>query len=211
MKHGFIIIIIIIFMASLNAFSDSNGLQGNPAVTAESGSQSGGFLFKLSDSGIKRTVFVRMEKNAQLWIDITNDTGRSLSNITVKAKCNDNEIKSIHLSNFQNKEIKTIHIPVGTSVRPDTYVCAISVTADGVDIKGNTEHPVKIFIVNRKLPYEMPVVLWADADFKLAKSLGFTHCFLILPELSDDSLKIWNAKSPMVAGNSPNWMRYIRI
>ena len=202
MKHYLVIVIVCIF--NLNAFSDPNsGLKENSVVNTEPTSQSGGFIFTLSDSGVKRTAFMRMEKNAEVSIDIANDTGQDLSNVAVIFKCNRNQIKSIPLTNFKNKEIKTFHAPIDTSVRPDKYIYSISVTAEDRNFEGKTEDETSIFIVKRNLPYEMPVALWATPDFKVAKSLGFTHTFLFLPKLPDDGLKIFNAKKPLVAEKSP--------
>jgi len=196
--------IIIICISGLNAFSDANScLKENLITNTDPNSQSGGFLFRLSDSGTKRTVFMRMEKNAEVPIDITNDTGQDLSNVSFKSKCDNNEIKSLCLPSFQNKEIKTFHMPVDTNMRPDKYIYGISVTADGQSFEGKTEYETPVFVVKRNLSYEMPVVLWATPDFKLAKNLGFTHTFLFLPKLPDDSQKIFNAKKPLVAENSP--------
>lgn len=167
----------------------------NLAADTDSNSQSGEFLFQLSNSGNKRTAFIRMEKDAQLLIDITNDTGRALSNVTVKSKCNDNEIQDICLSNFQNKETRTLNIPADTTVRQGKYIYGLSATADIGDTKVTTEYEISIVIVKRKLPHKMPVVLWATADLKLAKKLGFTH----VQQFTSDNLKIWLAKSPTVA------------
>ncbi len=194
-------VIVIICISSLNGFSDSgDGLQENHIMNGKPASQSRGFLFKLSDSGIKRTVFMRMEKNAVVSIDITNDTGHDLSNVTINSRCNNNEIMSTHLSTFQNNEITTLDIPVDTRVRPDQYIYDLSVTTDNQSMEGKTEYETSIFIVKRNLPDKMPVVLWATADFKLAKDLGFTHCF----QFMSDNLKIWLAKSPTVANAAVN-------
>ena len=167
-------------------------------VVADSHCQSRGFLFELSNSGNKRTAFVRMEKQVQLLVDITNDTGHDLSDVIVKSKCDDKEIQSTSLSSFQNKETKTLHIPVDTTVRPGKYVYGLSATAQLGDTEAATEHEIPIIIVKRKLPHKMPLVLWSTTNSKLTKKLGFTHCF----QFTSDNLKIWLAKSPTVA-NSP--------
>ena len=190
--------IVIICIASLNAFSDPNS---SLKVTPLAEVQSGGFLLKLSDSNAKRTAFVRMEEKAQVAIDIINETGRLLSNVTVIAKCDGKEINKTDLLNFENKQIRVFQIPIDTSVRPGKYVYTAS--SDVENAKVNTEFAVTVFIVNRPLAHKMSVSLWATADYKVAKSLGFTHTFLFLPKLPYDGVNIFDAKKPLVAPSSP--------
>lgn len=175
-----------------DAVAASTDNQGEDAARK---SPSSGFSFRLSDSSNKRTAFVRMEKSAQVMIDITNETGHSPTKAAVKVKCDGNEVIHVNWLDMQNKETRTISIPIDTAVRADRYIYSIAVAADDDSIEGKAEYEIPVFIVNRSLPYQMPVVLWGIADLKLAQSLGFTHCFQFLP----DNLKVWEAKSPTAA------------
>jgi len=154
----------------------------------------------------KRSVFVRMEKNARIQAKITNNVGFMLFKGNTIISMGGIELKGRYFSRLAPKKSYTIDIPVDTSLRPGQYNLNITFKAVGSKQKYQAEKSIPIVIVPRHLPYRMSVILWAEGDlsrpvevvnFDRAKEIGFTH-HLWHPVVNSngrvDYRKIWDAK-----------------
>ena len=149
-------------------------------------------LLELDVAG-SRTSFVRMERGAEVRVNVTNDCGRALSGCKVHALLGEDR-REWALPDLAPSAMHAVGVPVHTAWRPGRYVLQVSVsgTAGGRTYEAAKEFPVTIV---PRLPARMPVVMWGTGDLPTVKSIGFTHQ-LIHPI---DFGKVWAAGRPTEA------------
>ena len=144
--------------------------------------------------GKGRTVFVRMEKNAAVSVVLTNDTPATLTGGSAQVLFGSGK-KGIRLPDLTPSQEHSIPVPVDTSVRPDSYTLKVIASASANGKKLNVEKEIPITIVPRRLPNQMPVVMWGGGDIERLKKIGFTHQLISLVHEG----KVWDVGKPTEA------------
>jgi len=127
----------------------------------------------LSSDG-QRTVFYRMEKNANMRMRVFNDTFKPLQAATVHINIIGVLDKTLPLPELAAGESTFISVPLDTSLRPASYqVNATVQNARHQALGDETQFP--LIIMPRQLPHQMPLVLWGNInDDKDVADVGYT-------------------------------------
>lgn len=147
---------------------------------------------------IPRRVFVRMEDVPSLQLTATNLRHVPIPSAAIKVLRDTTVMNTFTLPELAPGKSHTFSITFDTTLRPDTYKLAASITIPGDIPYHATEHFTPLTIVARPLPHTMPVVLWGNALDQLdeARDIGFTHCL----GLGCDYGAVWEAGAPTAAG-----------
>ncbi len=148
----------------------------------------------LAGTGVGRTVFIRMEQDVTVPLVISNDTNTTLRDGTAQITFGGGT-RQITLPELGPNQEQTIPIAVDTSVRPDEYIISVEATARADDRVLRVDREIPIAIVPRKLPDQMPVVMWGGGDIDQLKEIGFTHQLI---HLVSEPL-VWEARQPVPA------------
>lgn len=144
-----------------------------------------------------RTVFRRMETDAQLAITVVNDRSQPLDDASLNVTLTGMPTKQIALPALTPGEKHATAIEVNTALRPGKYEMTIDV--EGANASVNTQPIKTAFTISpRPTPGQMPVVMWGAIHndlLKLAKDLGFTHTLINLT----DYKKVFEADQPVQA------------
>jgi Concanavalin A-like lectin/glucanases superfamily len=138
-----------------------------------------------------RTVFVRMEQDQHIALNVINDTNEALTDATAKISFGGFE-REVSVPDLPSLASHTVEVPVDATVRPDTYTLQATVTATGPDKTHEAEGAFDIVIVPRDTPHKMPVVMWGYGDFETLKQIGFTHQLISLADYGT----IWTSGEP---------------
>lgn len=147
-----------------------------------------------------RTRFFRMEQDAVLDVQLTNDTGVALSGVRVRL-VGVPDAATIHIPVLKENETMRLKIPVNTSLREGTYSVQIVLENEGVGLKDGSIVDFEYTIYPRISPQRMPVVMWGGTkDLEDLHDIGFTHY-----------LAIWQGmSSPQVEFLSENGIKEMR-
>jgi len=155
--------------------------------------------------GGARTAYLRMEQGAWAPVLLANDTGKPVTNGSVRVLFGGTE-RRVALPDLQPKAEYPVEVPVDTSVRPGTYALKLIASAKTGGKALEVEKEIPLTIVPRPLPNEMPVVMWGSGDYQRLKEIGFTHQ---LTHLADYG-KVWAAAQPTEAAWSEGVEQYAR-
>ncbi|MGD8240301.1 MAG: LamG domain-containing protein, partial [Armatimonadota bacterium] len=144
-----------------------------------------------------RCAFVRMEQDASIPVQITNDTGKRLTGGSVRISLG-GEDSDHQLPALGPKGSHTIEVRVDTAVRPDSYELGVAASAGSGDGDYEVESAIPVFIAPRPLPDQMPVVMWGGGDLERLQEIGFTHHLVYLA----DYAAVWAAGRPTRAAGS---------
>ena len=125
-------------------------------------------------TGVGRTAFYRMEKDAVVQVNVINDTNKPLTDLRATVTVGDG-VKQLALPDVPVNEQAVVEAPVDTSLRPDRYILKVSVTASAGAKAYASAKELPIVIAPRPLPDRMPVLLWGGGDIERLKEIGFTH------------------------------------
>ena len=152
---------------------------------------SGGLVVGL---GGGRTAFVRMEKGVNLSLQVVNDSTFPVTGGKVQVLMG-GTTRSVTLPDLAPNQETAIPLVVDTAVRPGTYSikAIVSAVSNGQPVRVEKEIPLAI--VARRLPNQMPVVMWGGGDIESLKRIGFTHELIGL--VSEDL--VWKAGAPVPA------------
>ena len=152
-----------------------------------------------------RCAFVRMEQDARIPVQITNDTSKALTAGSAHVVLGQVD-RNVPLPNLEPNASHTIEVPVDTTIRPGSYQLTVTASARGGDRGYEAERPVPVFIAPRPLPNQMPVVMWGGGDFERLNEIGFTHQLIHLV----DYAKVWAAGEPTEAAMPGQIDQYAR-
>lgn len=141
-----------------------------------------------------RKVFVRMEHDRRIALDVFNDTSETLTECRAAISFGGEE-SHVSMPDLAPSGSHTLEVPVDTTSRPDTYPLRVTATAMGSGVSREAEATFDVVIVPRRPPHTMPVVMWGHGDLETLKAIGFTHSFVSLV----DSGAIWSAGEPTSA------------
>ena len=138
-----------------------------------------------------RGAILRMEKNAQMDLVVSNDTSGPLTNGLLRYTFG-GVTRTLAVPDLAPNQEKTIPVPVDTTVRPGSYPLTIAATATAGAKLLTSQRSVDVVIAPRPLPNQMPVVMWGGGDIKRLKEIGFTHDLISLHDYN----RIWTAGKP---------------
>jgi len=138
----------------------------------------------LEIAAVERTAFVRMEEGAFVTVEVANIADTALVKGRVELRLLDKK-KAFALPALAPKERHVLEWPVDTALRPGAYELAVRASAADAEV----EAALKIDIVARPLPLQMPVVMWGGGDLDRLTEMGFTHKLSYLADYG----KIWRA------------------
>lgn len=145
-------------------------------------------------AGSGRTAFLRMEKDAQVSLVVSNDTARPLREASLRVTFA-GETRTLPVPDLAPNQEHSVPLPVDTRVRPGAYPLAVTAVATDGEREYRTETGLDVVVAARPLPDQMPVVLWGSGDLKRVKEIGFTHQLVHV----EDYGKIWTAGEPTEA------------
>lgn len=148
----------------------------------------------LASASAGRTVFYRMEKDVSVSLSLSNDTPAPLRDGTVRIEFGGVQ-QTLNLPELGPNQEQTVPIAVDTSVKPGDYPLRVeaTATADSRALSVSKEFPITI--IPRRLPNQMPVVMWGGGDIERLKQIGFTHQLI---HLVSEQL-VWDARKPVPA------------
>jgi len=152
----------------------------------------GSLLITLNAS---RTCFVRMEKDAHIRLDVTNDTAGRLRDGKIRVSFGGGE-RELRVGDLAPGKTFTAEVRVDTTLRPGAYPMKLTVSAQATEGTLKATESAALVIVPRPLPLTMPVVAWSGRGTpKLLKDIGFTHNMIWLT----DPNRVWKAGKPTQA------------
>lgn len=124
-------------------------------------------------TGLSRTAFYRLESDAELGIELSNDTISDIDKLSVKAMFQGKSFQLDQVS-LKQDEKHIFAIPVDTTLKAGEYSVELEVdfVCDGK--LQRREERFSVALVNRQLPF-MPVLMWGEGDIARLKDIGFTH------------------------------------
>lgn len=146
----------------------------------------------IADIGGGRSVFVRMEKNVSVAVNLSNDTPETLTGGQAQVEFGGKK-QAVKLPDLPPNAEQSIPVPVDTSVRPGSYSLKVAASGSAGARKLQVAKEIPITIVPRELPNQMPVVMWGGGDIEHLKAIGFTHQLI---SLASEGL-IWDAGKPV--------------
>ncbi len=144
--------------------------------------------------GGNRSVFVRMERGATLAVVVGNDTPETMSEGRVQVAVA-GRTQELSLPDLAPNAEYAIPLAFDTTLRPGDYPLHVQASAAAGGRQWQVEKEFAVTIVPRRLPHQMPVVMWGSGDLKQLKSLGFTHELIHLADVA----RIWRAGAPVPA------------
>lgn len=158
-----------------------------------------------------RTAFLRLESSPDLKYQVTNLTRAPVAGISVEMSIvADDALPSVVAASHQRipaalDDSAALDLPAGKSVeysyklntrlRPGDYSLRVTIDVPDDESPWRNVETIPLRIVARRIPHQMPVVMWGGPTRSRLDELtriGFTH-FL---GLSVDHQRIWNAGSP---------------
>ncbi len=141
------------------------------------------------ETSLSRTAFYRMEKGAQLQVEVKNVAQSPVEGGRGKVTLADDSSADLLLPILKPGEATRVQFPFDTTVREGRY----PVTIESFDAEGkSTSKPVtlEVVIVRRPLPLRMPVIMWGGtSNLEALKEIGFTHYFGIWQGVSSPPVK----------------------
>lgn len=115
-----------------------------------------------------RTGFIRLEKEPELLVRITNQSGKDFSSLKVSSKIR--EFPKVELPeqtiSLKNGVTETVKLPMSVNLKPGIY---------HLDIKANeTTETITVRLAPERID-DFPVVMWGSGNNKKLSDLGFTH------------------------------------
>ncbi len=148
-----------------------------------------------------RRVFVRMEPEATLTLQITNLQQTAVATAEVAISLGEMGMRTTQVGPLEPGQSRTIDYDLDTSLRPDEYplMARVSVTEPQ---SYSAEELFPVQIVARKNAGEFPVLMWGiyggvSDEISRLKRIGFTHVL----GLSADYSRIWEAGAPTQAAD----------
>lgn len=161
-----------------------------------------------------RTAFLRMEESPTLKYQVTNLTKAPVTDISVEMSIvADDALPSVVAATnrrippgLDNQaaldlpagESAEFSYPLDTGLRPGDYSLQVTINVPDEQTAWQNVERIPLRIVPRRIPHQMPVVMWGGPGRSRLDELtriGFTH-FL---GLTVDNHKIWKAGEPTVA------------
>lgn len=142
---------------------------------------------------VQRKVFVRMEPEATISLDITNKLRTTVSGARAVFQITGMPPQTVELPDLGPGETHRAACRLDTTLRPDDYSLVATIQVPSDPPFTATERFL-LTIVPRKLPNTMPVLMWGAGlkEIDRLKDIGFTHAI----GLGADYKAIWEAKSP---------------
>jgi len=146
----------------------------------------------------ERHTFVRMEKQAELQLVVTNHQRRPLADATAEISLEGIAPNRVKLPSLAPGQSHTIAYALDTSLRPDAYRLQAELTLPGPEpCKSTASFPLRI--VPRRPPHRLLVLMWGIyspqsvvKEIGRLKQVGFTHVL----GLGADYGKIWKEGKP---------------
>lgn len=141
--------------------------------------------------GQNRSAFVRMEQDVALAVVLGNDTPDMMTGgqarMTLAGRTNE-----VALPELAPNADYAIPVAFNTALRPGDYALQVQASASGSGRQWQVEKQLTVTIVPRRLPHQMPVLMWGSGDLARLKSMGFTHELIHLV----DEARIWQNGKP---------------
>jgi len=134
-----------------------------------------------------RAAFLRGEPEPALRLLLANGQDTELAEMVVEATLPQGEY-TVTVGKLKPSEQKEFWLPIDPWLRPGRYQVPMKVR-DRETGKLLAEQVVSFNMVRRRLPNQMPVILWGTGDLDLVQEIGFTH--QIVPMV--DYERIWEA------------------
>lgn len=135
-----------------------------------------------------RKVFVRMEPNAALTIQVRNLKSSLASGASVSLSGAGIQARDIELPDLKPGLTHDLQAPVDTSLRPGRYEIVVGLHSP-TDSAWIGEETFSFTIVPRPMPHRMPVLMWGlnsasgiTKEMGRLKDIGFTHVLGARPE-----------------------------
>lgn len=127
-----------------------------------------------------RRVFLRMEPDVQLRLQIVNRRSRPMEEVTVRLALNDMPPQEKKLQKLLPGQKEEIVYRLDTRLRPDVYPLQVEIFAPGGGGEPVAAQTIPLRIVPRPGPDRMPVVMWGGrpgqpGEIERLKRIGFTH------------------------------------
>ncbi len=149
-----------------------------------------------------RAVYRRMEPDVTLTFALTNVSKNPQANIQAAIVMPGMATQNYTVPSLAAGESHTLSYPLNTRLRTGDYAINVTYTLDEGDTAYQNTESFPVKIVPRKLPHQMPVVMWGVGGIKqvteatpLLKDIGFTHSL----GLRCYYQKIWDAGEPVPA------------
>lgn len=143
------------------------------------------------------TAFVRGTRNARLVVVVSNDTGKRLTQGSVRLSFA-GVTRKTPLPDLRPGAGRTLVVPVDTSWRAGTYSLHVAASAVVEGKRLEAARDIDVTLTPRPLPNQMPVVMWGTGDIPRLKEIGFTHHLVH----AVDYAKVWAAGRPTDAGST---------
>ncbi|HOM16591.1 MAG TPA: LamG domain-containing protein, partial [Thermoguttaceae bacterium] len=127
-----------------------------------------------------RRVFLRMEPDVQLRLQIANLRKEPMEALTVRLSLKDMPPEERKLENLQPGQKAEISYRLDTRLRPDEYPLHVEIFSAGQGAEPMAAQTIRLRIVPRPAPDRMPVVMWGGrpgqpGEIERLKQIGFTH------------------------------------
>jgi len=146
-----------------------------------------------------RTAFYRMEPSRNVCIKIRNSGKATYTNWIAELSLSGMNDQVQKLPELKPDATREISYPLNTSLKPGAYELSVKMRP-GEDKTARIDKTFPITIIERPLPFQMPVILWETPASKrerdVLKDLGFTH--YMIPGLVDEN-KVFEAGEPVEA------------
>lgn len=154
----------------------------------------------------ERKVFMRMETNAALTIQIHNLKSTPATGVTASLSGDGAASREVRLPDLKPGATHDVSVPIDTSQRPGEYEIVVGLKSLA-DSNWNGEERFSFTIVPRPLPHRMPVLMWglnsADGitkEMSRLKDIGFTHVLGARPDYDG----VYKAEKPAAPGKPEN-------
>ena len=131
---------------------------------------------------LPRRTYIRNEAAPAWTATVTNLSREPIDDVEIVATANGTLLTNLNVGNLRVGDSHTHERTFDTTLRPDTYNVEVAATVPG-DPPRTVRESFSVTIVPRKLPHQMPVVMWGiggipgvTEELARLRRIGFTHC-----------------------------------